>query len=92
MSDLIDRESAVKIIDEIDPFDSGWRAYAIVQLHLLDTIDVVRCTDCKHLFDGEHNANCCEVLMEKAKWLIEITVDENWYCGDGERRTDGESV
>lgn len=50
--------------------------------------EIVRCEDCKHLFDGEHNANCCEVLMRKAKWLTEITVDMNWSCADGERRTD----
>ena len=50
--------------------------------------EIIRCKDCKHLFDGEHNANCCEVLMEKAKWLIEITVDMNWSCADGKRRTD----
>ena len=54
-----------------------------------DIVEVVRCKDCKHLFDGEHNANCCEVLMRKAKWLTEIAVDMNWHCADGERRTDG---
>ena len=27
-----------------------------------------------------------------AKWLIEITVDMNWYCADGERRTDEQTV
>lgn len=51
-----------------------------------DIVEVVRCKNCKHLFDGEHNANCCELLMEKAKWITEITVDENWYCADGERK------
>lgn len=49
---------------------------------------IVRCKDCKHLFDGEYNAKCCELLMGRAKWLTEITVDMNWYCTDGERRTD----
>lgn len=53
-----------------------------------DIVEVVRCKDCKHLFDGEHNANCCAVLMEKAKWITEITVDENGYCYDGKRRDD----
>lgn len=54
----------------------------------VDAVPVVRCKDCKHLFDGEHNANCCAVLMEKAKWITEITVDENGYCYDGKRRDD----
>ena len=53
-----------------------------------DAVEIVLCKDCKHLFDGEHNANCCEVLMKKAKWLTEITVDMNWHCADGERRED----
>lgn len=54
----------------------------------IDAVPVVRCKDCKNLFDGEHNANCCAVLMEKAKWITEITVDENGYCNDGKRRDD----
>lgn len=47
---------------------------------------VVRCKDCKHLFDGEHTENCCDVLMEKAGWLKEISVSPDWFCADGERR------
>ncbi len=48
--------------------------------------ELVRCKDCKHLFDGEHTENCCDVLMEKAGWLKEISVSPDWYCADGERR------
>ena len=47
---------------------------------------VVRCKDCKHLFDGEHTKNCCDALMEKAGWLKEISVSPGWFCADGERR------
>lgn len=50
--------------------------------------ELVHCKDCKHLFDGTHNANCCEVLMRKAKWVIEITVDLDWYCAEGKRKKD----
>lgn len=48
--------------------------------------ELVRCAECKHLFDGEHTENCCDVLMEKAGWLKEISVSTDWFCADGERR------
>ena len=51
-----------------------------------EEIKVVRCKDCKHLFDSEHTENCCDVLMEKAGWLKEISVSTDWFCADGERR------
>ena len=53
----------------------------------IDAVPVIRCKDCTHLFDGSYRNNCCEVLMEKAKWVQEITVDDNWYCKDGERKS-----
>ena len=46
---------------------------------------VVRCKDCKHLFDGERTENCCDVLMEKTGWLKEISVSPDWFCADGEK-------
>ena len=46
--------------------------------------EIVRCKDCKHLFDGEHIENCCEVLMEKGGWLKEISVSPDWFCDSGE--------
>lgn len=49
--------------------------------------EIVHCKDCKHLFDGENDENCCAVLMEKARWIIPIQVDPNWFCGSGERKT-----
>ena len=53
---------------------------------LKDSELIVKCKDCKHLFDGEHTENCCDVLMEKAGWLKEISVSPDWFCADGERR------
>ena len=52
----------------------------------VDMVKVVRCRDCRHLFDAEYNDNCCDVLMEKAGWSAEITVDPDWFCADGDRR------
>lgn len=48
--------------------------------------EIVRCKNCKHLFDGERKENCCDVLMEKADWLVEISVDPDWFCANGERK------
>ena len=55
----------------------------------IDAVEVVRCKDCKHRFNGEHHDNCCDVLMEKVKWTFEVTVEPDWFCADGERRNDG---
>ena len=53
---------------------------------VLEMKPLVLCKDCKHLFDGEFTDNCCDVLMEKAGWLKEISVKPDWFCADGERR------
>ena len=50
----------------------------------VDAVEVVRCKDCKHRFNGEHHDNCCDVLMEKVKWTFEVTVEPDWFCADGE--------
>lgn len=42
MSDLISREDAKKIIDNIDTFCAGWRDYAMGQIDNLPTIDPVK--------------------------------------------------
>lgn len=47
---------------------------------------LVRCKICEHRFDGEHVPNCCAKLMEKCGWVTEISVDDNWFCADGERK------
>lgn len=39
MNDLIDREQAVKIIDEIDTFCAGWRDYAISRIKSLPSAE-----------------------------------------------------
>ena len=63
-----------------------FKADALSMLKKQET--VVRCKDCKHLFDGEHTKNCCDALMEKAGWLKEIAVSQDWFCADGERQDD----
>ena len=67
-------------VDELEK--AGWQALK----YLESEEEIVRCKDCKHLFDGEHTKNCCDVLMEKTGWLKEISVSPDWFCADGERR------
>ena len=49
----------------------------------VDAMPVVRCKDCKHrlLPKGETRAEC----MARAGWF---PVDDDWFCADGEKRTD----
>lgn len=67
------------------------KEYEKIIAPLRDVESVVRCKDCKHRFDGEHIANCCEELMIITGWLTEIPVDPNGFCHKGERKEgDGE--
>lgn len=63
---------------------------ANVGIRTVPVKELVRCAECKHLFDGEHTENCCDVLMEKAGWLKEISVSTDWFCADGEHKEGGE--
>lgn len=51
-----------------------------------ELVEVVRCKDCKHWRSSGNNifgkdyGTCVECLMD---------TQENFYCGFGERRTDG---
>ena len=47
--------------------------------------DLITCGDCKYrIVDGDENwrYNCC--YFDHAKFQ-----DDDWFCADGERRTDG---
>ena len=72
------RSEAVSIIEQV----------CIQDAPTIDAVEVVRCKDCKHRFNGEHHDNCCDVLMEKVKWTFEVTVEPDWFCADGKKRTD----
>ncbi len=75
------REYIAKVTDEVNP-----DAFQRFEKYWSPEQEIVRCKDCKHLFDGEFTDNCCDVLMEKAGWLKEISVKPDWFCADGERR------
>lgn len=48
------------------------------KLHAADVVEVVRCKDCKYW-----NQECCA----RFGWLNGKSTEEDWYCPNGERRT-----
>lgn len=67
------------------------RSYAeerdIDETPTVDAVPVTRCMDCKHStkVEGMIGLVWCDQLAEVGTW-----VENDWFCADGERRTDGE--
>lgn len=58
--------------------------FETVDFSTVDAVEVVRCKDCKYLYD-EMDDYCCMSHRGLAR------ICESSYCSYGERRTDGES-
>lgn len=58
----------------------------VTRLLTLDAVPVTHCIDCKHSMkvDGMVGLVWCDHLAEVGTW-----VENDWFCADGERRTDG---
>lgn len=76
--------------------DDGY-AYAmqiISELPTVDAVEVVRCNECRYWdSDGEHTYGYCMAMKHgyfSRNWEISIRrkYRDDWYCADGERRTD----
>lgn len=48
MSDPIERQDAIRIVDSIDTWQAGWRGNAIESLKALPSAQPERCEDCKN--------------------------------------------
>ena len=96
---LIDTTKAMESIDEIvcsmsvcinSDYCNGMRTMKDMALHAIekqptvDAVPVVRCKDCKYCYaEGFVNVhNVCEKHYDFGN------VDDDWFCADGERRTD----
>ena len=44
---------------------------------------IVRCKDCKYSFEKWGKVCCSSILLDKITF-----VDADWFCADGERRTE----
>lgn len=52
----------------------------------VDAVKVVRCKDCKYSVDYYQDGNCyCRRPSKPMEW---IEKGFNWFCADGERRTE----
>ena len=80
------RASIKKHLDLMYPYNTP-KDVLKVAYEALGQPEIIRCQDCKHLFDGEHTENCCDVLMKKTGWLKEISVSPDWFCADGKKRS-----
>ena len=70
----------------VPEYADGWNSAVelIENAPTVDAVEVVRCKDCKHTDNDvyknpQYQEWCCRV----GYW-----VDNDWYCADGERRSD----
>ena len=81
MSDYIRREDALKAVDDIvcDADDAERTCDRIIDLPSADVVPVVRCKDCKHSREDE---------LWHMRWCKGLTVKDEHFCADGERKDD----
>lgn len=80
MADLIDRQAEC-LVEQLPP---------------ADTVEVVRCQYCKHRIENKHYGErgymklkaMCELDTGDPFELGRNAEDDEWFCKDGERRTD----
>lgn len=80
MADLIERQAEC-LVEQLPP---------------ADTVEVVRCRDCKHRIVNEHYGERGYLnLKAECEWdtgdpfgLGRNAEDDEWFCADGERRAD----
>ena len=85
MRELIDRRTAIKAIDALpncyngfsDAYDKSCIIGVLEELPTIDAVPVVRCGECKWLFNDSNTFfKPCEVIIP----------EKDWYCAYGERR------
>ena len=103
MSDLIDRQAAIEVIDAVFPVDPMKSEYAqgiacgaalaktyVEQLPSVQP-EIIRCKDCKHFeYDHPYIIQDIPILGHEVcnAWGDGCKTDENGYCFMAERRTD----
>lgn len=61
------------------------QTYEPADTQTIDAVPVVRCGECKY-----RGGNCGDIDNDRWCYQIQRYVDWDWYCADGERRSDGE--
>ena len=70
----------------VPEYADGWNSAVelIENAPTVDAVEVVRCKDCKHTDNSVYkNPQYQEWCSRVGCW-----VDSDWYCADGERRSD----
>lgn len=85
------KDAHIECPDHISFFDFGEMVELFLQtIDLQPTVDAapVRCKECKHCYaEGFVNVrNVCEKHYDFGN------VDDDWFCADGERRSDGNTA
>lgn len=81
----LDYDSGIKVINHLEKMTS------------VDAVEVVRCKDCKHRVVNENYGDrgylsikaMCELDTGDPFEFGRDAEDDNWFCKDGERKTDG---
>ena len=75
MAKYIDKDKAYRIVLHYGSY------VASNKIADMDSIEIVRCGECKHRFvDGDNvRFNVCELNHNKAQ-------SDDWFCADGERK------
>ena len=94
MSDLISRQAAIEEIKALyewhDTVTEDRTIDHLKRLPSTDVVEVVRCKDCKHRYSAVSNMTIDGNETWRHECLINrIPITLDWYCSDGERRTDG---
>lgn len=82
--ELIDKKELIETLKK-SPVWTGLDAMA--RINAMDTIDIVRCKECKYkrIYDGETKYYYCALEdRPNRQW----SVDETGYCSWGERKSD----
>lgn len=95
MSELIKREDAVKATWHEPSYTDAYNVLTEVRdrieaLPTVDAVQVVRCKDCKWAEVDAWWTYCKLGHKEDTTNSIIYTCTHDFYCADGERRTDGE--
>ena len=87
MADLIDRQAAIDAIGEVHPLDYNARSTK-ARIEQLPTIEIVRCRECKR-WNTVLDRNKAEYGLCQNRSQLEAT-KADFYCADGERRSENE--
>ena len=77
--EYIEREAALRGVNEF--YHEPKIDIVLRKIPTADVVEVVRCKDCKFHTDEEPGMVYCPGIL--GNW-----VNDDWYCGDGERRTE----